>query len=74
MLGIIALLILNKMFWGMERLCLFAAILGLIVLIFAIPLVCTFFWEGQLRDLYGRGYNLLEIVSYYREVVKPGLN
>jgi len=73
LLGIIALLILNKLFWRMERLCLFAAILGLIVLIFAIPLVCTFFWEGQLRDLYGRGYNLLEIASYYREVVKPEL-
>lgn len=74
MLGIIVLLILNKKFWGMERLCLAVAILGLIVLIFAIPLVCTLFWEGQLRGLYGRGYNLFEIVSYYREVVKPELN
>ncbi|MBQ3027722.1 MAG: hypothetical protein IJD26_01485 [Lachnospiraceae bacterium] len=73
LLGIIALLILNRKFWKLERLWLAVAIMGLIVLIFAIPLVCTFFWEGQLRDLYGRGYNLLEIASYYREVVKPEL-
>ena len=74
LLGITLLLVLNKMFWELERLYLAAAIFGLVVLIFAIPLVCTLFWEKQLRDLYGRGYNLLEIVSYYREVVKPGLN
>lgn len=73
LLGIIVLLILNKKFWRLERLGLAVAIMGLIALIFVIPLVSDWFWGGHLKCLYVRGYNLFEIVSYYREVVKPGL-
>ena len=73
LLGIILLLVLNKRFWGLERFYLAAAIFGLVALIFVIPLVFDFFWGGQLKRLYVRGYNLFEIASYYREVVKPGL-
>ncbi len=73
LLGIIVLLILNKKFWRLERLGLAVAIMGLIALIFVIPLVFDCFWGGHLKRLYVRGYNLFEIVSYYREVVKPEL-
>lgn len=73
LLGIIALLILNKKFWRLERLGLAVAVMGLIALIFVVPLIFDFIWGGHLRGLYARGYNLFRIASYYREVVKPEL-
>jgi len=73
LLGMIVFLILNKKFWRLKHLSLAVAVMGLIVLIFVIPLVFDFFWGEHLKCLYVGGYNLFEIVSYYREVVKPEL-
>ena len=75
LLGIIVLLILNKKFWSLNHIYLIIAILGMIVFIFVIPLLFDALFGAQLRDLYLRGYeNLLDIVSYYRDVVRNNLD
>lgn len=74
-LGIIVILILNKYFWSMNNICLIVAILGMVVFIFLIPLLFDALFGAQLRDLYLRGYeNLLDIVSYYRDVIRNNLD
>lgn len=75
LLGIIVLLILNKKFWSLNHIYLIIAIFGMIVFIFVIPLLFDALFGAQLRDLYLRGYeNLLDIVSYYRDVVRNNLD
>ena len=67
--GIGGFLLLNGLFWKLERGWCWTAVGCFVVLVFLIPFVIKCCFGNTLRDFYVRGYeNLLHLMEYYKDV------